>query len=74
MKMSNETEKKKPALNIFAKVTSADGESKIGSQIGVAWKHSSESQSEGYNIVLDAQPLINPLTGRIEMVAFEPKG
>lgn len=57
------TEKKMPALNIFAK-----GNNRIGAQIGVAFEH---REGGGYNIILDAQPI--PCDGRIELVAFPPK-
>ena len=67
--MTNETEKKKPALNIFVKVPTSDGDTRIGSQIGVAFKH---GEGEGYNIILDAQPI--PLDGKVELKAFAPKG
>lgn len=63
--MTQETEKKTPALNIFVKVPTSDGESRIGSQIGVAFKH---GEGEGYNIILDAQPI--PHNGKIELIAF----
>lgn len=66
--MTNETEKKKPALNIFVRVPTSDGDNRL-SQIGVAWKHGGEG--EGYNIILDAQPI--PTNGKIELVAFAPK-
>ncbi len=65
MTMTQETEKKTPALNIFVKVPTSDGESRIGSQIGVAFKH---GEGEGYNIILDAQPI--PHNGKIELIAF----
>lgn len=61
--------KTKPSLNVFAKVANPDGTSRIGSQIGVAFKH---GEGEGYNIILDAQPI--PVSGRIELIAFVPKG
>lgn len=60
--------KKTPVLNIFAKVPSADGSTKIGAQLGVAFAH---GEGKGYNIVLDAQPI--PLNGRVELIAFPPK-
>lgn len=66
--MTQSPEKKKPALNIFAKVPTGDGLTKIGPQIGVAFKH---GEGEGYNVLLDAQPI--PLNGRIELVAFPSK-
>ena len=65
--MTDHTEKKKPALNIFIKVPQGD-DTRIGSQIGVAFKH---GEGEGFNIILDAQPI--PLNGRIELVAFPIK-
>ena len=68
-KMTEQTEKKKPALNIFVKVPTSDGDTRIGAQIGVAWKHGGEG--EGYNIILDALPI--PLDGKVELIAFAPK-
>ena len=65
--MTQETEKKKPALNVFVRVPTSDGDTRL-SQIGVAWKHGGEGQ--GYNTILDAQPI--PLDGKIELVAFAP--
>ena len=65
--MTNEVEKKKPALNIFVRVPQSDGDTRL-SKIGVAWKH---REGEGYNIILDAQPI--PHNGQIELVAFPPK-
>lgn len=65
--MTDQTEKVKPALNIFAKVPSGD-ETRIGTQLGVAFKH---KDGEGYNIILDAQPI--PQNGRIELIAFPVK-
>lgn len=65
--MTDTNEKKRPALNIFAKVP-VGVESKIGSQIGVAFKHGA---GEGYNIILDGQPI--PFDGKIELVAFPVK-
>ena len=63
--MTQETTNK-PDLYIFTKVT--DGRSdRIASRIGVAFKH---KEKDGYNIILDAQPL--PLDGRIQIVAFPP--
>lgn len=67
--MTQETEKKKSALNVFVRVPISDGDTRL-SQIGVAWKHGGERQ--GYNIILDAQPI--PLDGKIELVAFAPNG
>lgn len=58
----------KPALNVFTKVLNPDGTSRIGSQIGVGFKH---SEGEGYNFILDAQPI--PLNGKVELIAFAPK-
>lgn len=63
--------KKTPALNVFAKVTSVDGSSFIGSKIGVAWAHG--NGGEGFNIILDAQPIVSSMTGQVELVAFPPK-
>jgi hypothetical protein len=57
----------KPAVNVFTKVFNKEGESRIGSQIGVGFKF---KEKEGYNVILDAQPLPNPITGRIELVLF----
>lgn len=65
--MTEQTEKRKPFLNVFAKVQSGE-ETRIGPQIGVAFKH---GEGEGYNIILDAQPI--PINGRLELVAFPPK-
>lgn len=59
----------KPALNVFTKVANPDGTSRIGSQIGVAFKH---GEGEGFNIILDAQPI--PINGKVELIAFKPKG
>ena len=59
----------KPALNVFTKLASPDGTSRIGSQIGVAFKH---GEGDGFNIILDAQPI--PQNGKIELIAFVPKG
>lgn len=58
--------KKSPDLNVFAKVLKGR-ETRIGPQIGVAFKH---SDGQGMNILLDAQPI--PFDGRIELVAFPP--
>ena len=66
--MSEEKQGNKPALNIFAKVPQADGTSKIGAQLGVAFAH-----KNGFNIILDANPIPNPHSGRIELIAFTPK-
>lgn len=63
--MTDQTEKNRPALNIFVKVPYGE-ETRIGSQIGVAFKH--KSGAGGYNIILDAVPI--PQEGRIELVAF----
>lgn len=62
--------KKTPALYVFAKITALDGTSHIGAKIGVAWAH---NDGEGFNFVLDAQPLVSQFTGQIEMIAFPPK-
>lgn len=56
--------KKSPDLNVFVKVPKGV-ETRIGPQIGVAFKH---SDGQGMNILLDAQPI--PFDGRIELVAF----
>ena len=65
--MTNETEKKKPALNLYVRVPQSDGDTRL-SQIGVAWKH---GEGEGDNIVLHGQPI--PQDGKISLVAFPPK-
>jgi hypothetical protein len=65
--MTDQNEKRKPSLNVFAKVLNGR-DTRIGRQIGVAFKH---GEGEGYNILLDAQPI--PIDGRIELVAFPPK-
>jgi hypothetical protein len=65
--MTDQNEKRKPSLNVFAKVLNGR-DTRIGPQIGVAFKH---GEGEGYNILLDAQPI--PIDGRIELVAFPPK-
>ncbi len=62
-----EQSKNKPAINVYTKVFNNSGESNIGSQIGVGFKF---KEKEGYNLILDAQPLPNPYTGRIELVLF----
>ncbi len=66
MTTKKQTEKKMPALNIFAKVAMGR-ESRVGPQIGVAFNH---KEGGGYNIILDAQPI--PFDGRVELVAFLP--
>lgn len=63
-----QTSKKTPVLNVYAKVLTADGSTKIGAQLGVAFAH---NEGEGLNILLDAQPI--PTNGRIELIAFPPK-
>lgn len=65
--MTDQSNKRKPDLNVFVKVPSGE-DTRIGPQIGVAFKH---GEGQGYNIILDAQPI--PLNGRIELVAFPPK-
>lgn len=65
-----EKTKKTPALNVFAKITALDGTTHIGAKIGVAWAH---NDGEGFNIILDAQPLASQFTGQVEMIAFPPK-
>ena len=62
--MTQETQKRKPELRIFAKVP-VGVESKIGAQLGVAFKH---HEGDGYNIILDASPI--PHDGKIELIAF----
>ena len=59
--------KKTPDLNVFVKVPKGV-ETRIGPQIGVAFRH---SEGQGFNLLLDAQPI--PFDGRIELVAFPPK-
>jgi|GEM_PF-1521374 len=66
-----EKTKKTPALNVFTKITALDGTTHIGAKIGVAWAHT--KNGDGYNIVLDAQPIVSQFTGQIEMIAFPPK-
>lgn len=61
---TNQTPKKTPDFNIFAKIP-IGVESKIGSQIGVAFKH---KEGAGFNIILDSSPI--PFDGRIELIAF----
>lgn len=65
--MTQETETRKPALYIYTKVAEGNKD-RIGSRIGVAFNH---KESEGLNIILDAQPL--PIEGRIQLVGFPPK-
>ena len=63
------TTKKKPDLNIYVQVPNGYGDNtRIGSQIGVAFKH---KEGQGYNIILDAQPI--PSNGQIMLVGFPPK-
>lgn len=63
--MSDKAETKKaPDYNVFVKVP-VGVETRIGSQIGVAFKH---NDGNGMNLILDAQPI--PLEGKIELVAF----
>ena len=62
--MTNETKSNAPALNIYTKVPDNQGGTRLGSKIGVGF-----TNSKGFNIILDAQPL--PLNGRIELVAFK---
>ena len=57
---------KKPALNVFTRVPTENGMTKIGSQIGVGFEH---NEGGGYNIILDAVPI--PENGRISLVAFK---
>lgn len=60
---------KAPALNIYTQVPNGYGDNtRIGAKIGVAFQH---KDGEGYNIVLDAQPI--PLNGQIRLVGFPPK-
>lgn len=63
-----QTSKKTPTLNIFAKILSSDGTTKIGAQLGVAFSH---KEGNGLNIILDGQPI--PINGRLELIAFPPK-
>jgi hypothetical protein len=64
--MSEKNENKnKPALNVFTRVQTQDGTTKIGSQVGVAFAF---KEKAGYNIFLDVQPF--PINGKIELVAF----
>jgi hypothetical protein len=63
--MTNQTNK--PDIAIYTRVPSKDGTNRLGSQIGVGFKHKGEKK--GFNIYLDSQPI--PLNGRIELVAFD---
>lgn len=65
--MTNQTNSNKPDISIYTRVAQKDGQSRLGSQIGVGFKHKGDKQ--GFNIYLDAQPI--PLDGRIELVAFD---
>lgn len=63
------TDKKTPDLYIYAKLPHGTA-TRIGSQIGCAFRH---KDGVGMNILLDATPLTNPHSGRIELVAFPAK-
>ena len=66
--MTDQNQKKKPALNVFTRRKNADGTTGLGSQIGVGFDH---SNGNGFTICLDAMPF--PIDGRLDLVAFPIK-
>ncbi|PPK83925.1 hypothetical protein CLV84_4297 [Neolewinella xylanilytica] len=55
-------------MNIYTRRQTGDGETTLGSQIGVGFAHGSGG---GFTICLDAMPI--PSDGRLDLVAFPIK-
>lgn len=65
--MTTET-KNRPDFNVYTRRVNGNGETSLGTQIGVGFSH---GKGGGLNIQLEAMPI--PLDGKVSLVVFPVK-